>query len=72
MDTTYTLTVEGMHCGSCPLLINDVLEDLPGVLASETSLKTGTSTVTVNPAECTPEDALTAISELGYTARHQA
>ena len=71
METTYTLTVDGMHCGSCPLLIDDVLEDLPGVLSSETSLKKGTSIVKVNTAECPPEHAITAIGELGYTARHQ-
>jgi len=71
VDTTYTLTVEGMHCGSCPLLIDDALEDLPGVLGSHTSLNKKTSIITVNPAECAPEDAITAITELGYAARHQ-
>ncbi|WP_419503913.1 cation transporter [Lentzea aerocolonigenes] len=25
-----------MHCGSCALLIDDVLEDLPGVLSTQT------------------------------------
>ncbi|AWK76809.1 heavy metal transporter (plasmid) [Rhodococcus oxybenzonivorans] len=31
MSTTHTFRVEGMHCGSCALLIDDALDDLPGV-----------------------------------------
>ncbi len=34
---TYTFRVEGMHCGSCALLIDDALEDLPGVRSTLTS-----------------------------------
>ena len=37
--STHVFRVEGMHCGSCPLLIDDTLEDLPGVSRSHTELK---------------------------------
>jgi copper chaperone len=43
--TTYVFQVEGMHCGSCALLIDDTLEDLPGVHNTQTTMKQGRSTV---------------------------
>ncbi|MEU9125660.1 heavy-metal-associated domain-containing protein [Streptomyces sp. NPDC048506] len=39
------LLVEGMHCNSCGLLIDDELEDIPGVRSSATDMKTGRTTV---------------------------
>ncbi len=68
MTTTDTveLDVHGMHCGSCALLIDDALADLPGVITSQTSLKTARATLTVNPAEIDHNRVLTTIHELGY------
>lgn len=66
---TYTFAVEGMHCGSCSLLIDDVLEDLPGVLSTSTSRKAGRTVVEADPAGCTPEQVTAAIAEAGYQAR---
>lgn len=68
MHTTHTFTVEGMHCASCALLIDDALADLPGVLDSRTSRKKGSSVVELDTAACTPEDVIATIRELGYTA----
>lgn len=67
---TYTFRVEGMHCGSCALLIDDALEDLPGVRNTQTSVKQGRSVVELDPAESTPRDVVAAIGALGYTAGH--
>ncbi|MEV6923352.1 heavy-metal-associated domain-containing protein [Dactylosporangium sp. NPDC051485] len=68
--TTITLQVEGMHCGSCGLLIDDTLEDVPGVSASATNARTGRTTVTLDPARVTPEQVIAAIGQAGnYTAR---
>lgn len=36
---TYTLHVSGMHCASCPLLIEGVLTDLPNISNATASLK---------------------------------
>lgn len=66
---TYTFAVEGMHCGSCALLIDDILEDLPGVLSTSTSRKQGRTVVEVDPASCTPEQVTAAITEVGYQAQ---
>ncbi|WP_137811180.1 heavy-metal-associated domain-containing protein [Gordonia sp. GAMMA] len=68
MSTTITVSVTGMHCGSCSLLIDDTLEDLPGVLASTTSRKKGLTTVDLDPTRTTTDEVVTAIAELGYPA----
>ncbi|SDN18218.1 Copper chaperone CopZ [Lentzea albidocapillata subsp. violacea] len=66
--TTHIFRVEGMHCGSCALLIDDALEDLPGVQSTQTTVKQGRSTVELDPSQNTPEDVIRAIEELGYQA----
>lgn len=44
-DGVLVLTVEGMHCGSCGLTIDDAIEDVPGVARATTSFRTGLSKV---------------------------
>jgi copper chaperone len=66
--TTHVFRVDGMHCGSCALLIDDALEDLPGVQSTQTTVKQGRSTVELDPSQSTPEDVIRAIEELGYQA----
>ncbi len=66
---TQTFLVEGMHCASCGMLIDETLEDLDGVRSSATSLRAGRATVTFDPDRCTPADVVAAIGEAGYTAR---
>ncbi|GIH06456.1 hypothetical protein Rhe02_45230 [Rhizocola hellebori] len=64
--TTHTFTVSGMHCPGCALLIDDALEDLPGVISSRTSRRKGTATVELNPDVVTPEQVAQAIRAVGY------
>ena len=68
MTDTSTLVVSGMHCASCSLLIDETLEELPGVVSSSTDLRRETTTVEYDPAQT----SLTAIAEtiagLGYAA----
>jgi copper chaperone len=66
--TTHVFQVDGMHCGSCALLIDDTLEDLPGVRSTQTTMKQGRSTVELDPSLTSPEDVIHAIGELGYRA----
>ncbi len=68
MTTTYTFTVTGMHCASCGMLIDDTLEDLPGVTRSTTSLRAGRTTVDTDPDQTTPQAIIAAIAEAGYAA----
>ena len=66
--TTRTITVEitGMHCASCGILVDDCLEDVAGVVTSETSTKTG-QCVAVVEDHVRDDDVLAAVEEAGYT-----
>jgi copper chaperone CopZ len=66
--STHTFRVQGMHCGSCALLIDDALEDLPGVRSTQTRVKAGLSTVELDLTHSRPEDVISTIEELGYRA----
>jgi Cu+-exporting ATPase len=57
-----------MHCGSCALLIDDALEDLPGVLSSRTAVKQGRTTVELDLSRSSTADVVRTIEELGYQA----
>ncbi|CRK55265.1 Heavy metal transport/detoxification protein [Alloactinosynnema sp. L-07] len=66
--TTHVFRVEGMHCGSCALLIDDALEDLPGVRSTQTTIKQARSTVELDADRSSPQDVIRVIEELGYRA----
>ena len=65
---TEIFQVAGMHCASCPMLIDEVLEDLDGVHRAESSLRHGRTVVELDPTACTPEAVISAIAEAGYAA----
>ena len=65
----YTFRIEGMHCTSCGLLIDDAVEQLPGVRTASTSQRSGRTTVEIDDGKlCTPSQVVAAIAEAGYTA----
>jgi copper chaperone CopZ len=66
--TTHVFHIEGMHCGSCALLIDDTLEDRPGVHSTQTTIKQKRSTVELDTSQNSAEDVISAIAELGYRA----
>jgi Cu+-exporting ATPase len=70
---TMVFSVGGMHCASCGLLIDDVVEDLPGVTRSATDVNAGRTVVTTKEGAA-PETGVVvdAITELGYSARLNA
>lgn len=61
------IQVAGMHCASCGMLIDDVLEDLPGVVASETNVRAG-STMVEHDGSVTTRQIIDAIDGVGYSA----
>ncbi|MFF2809732.1 heavy-metal-associated domain-containing protein [Streptomyces sp. NPDC058000] len=65
------LLVEGMHCNSCGLLIDDELEDIPGVRSSSTDTKAGRTTVHLEEGADVDAAALVAAVEQAgeYKAR---
>ncbi|MCP3821614.1 cation transporter [Streptomyces sp. A3M-1-3] len=65
------LLIEGMHCNSCGLIIDDELEDLPGVRSAATDVRTGRSVVLLEEGSNVDTAALVAAVEVAgdYTAR---
>jgi copper chaperone CopZ len=63
---TVTVEVAGMHCASCGILVDDCLEDVDGVVSSQTSVKSG-QCVAVVTESVTDADVLAAVVEAGYT-----
>lgn len=65
------LLIEGMHCSSCGLLIDDELEDVPGVRSSRTEMKTGCTTLHLEEGVTVDMAVLVAAVEQAgdYTAR---
>jgi copper chaperone len=69
--STHIFRVDGMHCGSCSLLIDDALEDLPGVSGSHTEVKAGRSTVQLDTSLTDTREVIDTITGLGYAASVQ-
>ncbi|WP_293767385.1 heavy-metal-associated domain-containing protein [Sporichthya sp.] len=67
--STLVLAITGMHCPSCGMLIDEAVEDLPGVVRSSTDMKTERTTVELDGTGATPATVLAAIEAEGYTAR---
>jgi copper chaperone len=67
---TLVFAVEGMHCASCGLLVDDVVEDLAGVARSATDVTAGRTVVTLAQGVVVePSVVAQAIAEIGYSAR---
>ncbi len=62
------LKVDGMHCASCALLIEEELEELDGVTEATASFRRQRARVVLDDARVVPA-ILEKIDELGYRAR---
>lgn len=62
-----TLKLSGLHCTSCSLNIDSDLEELNGVISSNTSYAKQESTIIYDPKIVTPASFKTTIEKLGYT-----
>ena len=61
--------VGGMHCPSCGLLIDEALEELPGVASSTTDVRAGRTVVRLtDDARLDASAVITTVAELGYAA----
>jgi copper chaperone len=69
--STYVFRVDGMHCASCPPLIDEAVEDVPGIRAVHTELDARCSTVELDTTLASPEQVIDTISGLGYQASLQ-
>ncbi len=64
-----TLKVNGMHCASCALAIDERLEDLPGVEQSATSYRRARVRVRYDEQRVHSDELRRVIAEMGYDAR---
>ena len=62
-----TLAVTGMHCNSCGMLIDDALEDLPGVQQSRTNVRKGLTRID-HDGKVSVAKLIKIVSSLGYQA----
>ena len=61
--------IDGMHCGSCALNVDDALEELDGVKRSTTSYARSRAKVDYDPDRVTLERITAAVAALGYQPR---
>ncbi|MDX5961864.1 cation transporter [Rhodococcus opacus] len=64
--STPSFRVEGMHCGSCAMLVDRDLEDLPGLRPTWTTQ--GSSVGALDANRNSPEDVVATPSALGNHA----
>ncbi len=70
MSTIETLTfaVTGMHCASCGMLVDEMVEDLVGVERCDTDSRRGRAVVRANITASSVADITAAIVDAGYSA----
>lgn len=62
------LAIQGMHCASCALTVEQALVQLPGVQAVQVNGASATARVTWSPAASRPSQWLAALRRAGYGA----
>ena len=63
---TKTISIKGMHCKSCELLIEDELKNIKGVSSVDISHKTGSATIHFESKNLNHGDVVHAIKQAGY------
>lgn len=66
-STKSTITIEGMHCNSCVMLLTDVLSDIEGVEQADVSM--GKAVVVHDPHKARIDALKKAIEAEGYKAQ---
>ena len=67
-SATIDLAIEGMHCQSCVLLIQETLADDPAVRRVVVDLDSARATVTFAPQGTTADAVCATVTALGYPA----
>lgn len=71
-ESTLTLRITGMTCGSCELLLERKLKTVPGIQSVHVNHKTGIAKFSVDPQNLPSEDAIiSAIREAGYSVAEE-
>jgi len=59
--------ISGMHCTSCSMSIDDVLEEIDGVISAQTNYAQSISKVNFDAQKIKIESLIKSIENLGYT-----
>lgn len=63
-----TLSIKGMHCASCVLVIEKSLKNIDGVSEANVNLVTEKATVEYDPDKTTDDKLISAVANAGYKA----
>ncbi len=63
---TITLKLSGLHCTSCATNIDLTLEDIPGVISSNTSYAKSELIVSIDPLQINLDSIKKQVINLGY------
>ena len=63
-----TLKIKDMHCTSCSVLIDTILEELPGVKSAKTSYADAKTEVEFDESKVNLDKLIASIKSEGYTA----
>ncbi len=61
-----TFKLSGLHCSSCAMSIDNALEEIPGVLETNTSFAKSETRVSFDPTKTNQEELKRAIQGAGY------
>jgi len=59
--------IEGMDCPSCAMMVDDVLEEMPGVLSSKTNYAKSRTEVCFEEEKVASQDIASSIEQGGFT-----
>ena len=62
----FTLRIDGMHCGSCVRRVSQALGSVEGATVNEVRVGAARLTTTLEPAPV--DQAIAALSKIGFTA----
>ena len=63
-----TFRVEGMHCSNCPIEVESIEDDLPGIQQVSASYQKGQMVVEFDEAKVSEAQIIAAVEKRGYQA----
>ncbi len=66
MSETKQVKVNGMHCNSCVLAVQNSLEDVDGIESAKADLDSGNVEIELDTSKVTLEDIDEAVQDVGF------
>ena len=63
-----TFRVEGMHCSNCPMEVESIEDDLPGIKQITASYQKGQMVVEFDETKLSDEQIIASVEKRGYQA----